>query len=65
MLVLSRKKGERLMVGDDIVFMVVEIRGAQVRIGIEAPRELAIDREEVRVAKLTGQPVNSGRKGQA
>ncbi len=57
MLVLSRKVGQKLMVGDNVVVTVVEIRGAKVRIGIDAPDEVDIDREEVRVAKLTGQPV--------
>ncbi len=57
MLVLSRKVGQKLMVGDNVVVTVVEIRGAKVRIGIDVPDEVDIDREEVRVAKLTGQPV--------
>ena len=57
MLVLMREVGERLMVGDNIVITVLELRGDKVRIGIEAPKEVEVDREEVRVAKLTGQPV--------
>lgn len=51
------------MVNDNVVITVVEIRGDKVRIGIEAPSEVEIDREEVRVAKLSGQPQR--RKGQA
>jgi len=52
MLVLSRKKNERIMIGDDIILMVVEIRGDKIKIGIEAPASVAVDREEVREAKL-------------
>jgi carbon storage regulator len=48
MLVLQRKLGERIMIGDDIVVEVVEFRGETVRLGIEAPKEVRVDREEVR-----------------
>ena len=54
MLVLSRKKNERIMIGDDIILMVVEIRGDKIKIGIEAPASVAVDREEVREAKNKG-----------
>ncbi len=47
MLVLSRKPQERLIVNDDIVITVVEIKGDRVRIGIEAPKDVAIHRSEV------------------
>lgn len=47
MLILSRKPGERLLIGDGIVITVCDIRGAAVRIGIEAPREIEIVREEL------------------
>lgn len=47
MLVLSRKKGERIHIGDDIFITLIEIRGDKARIGIEAPDNLAIHREEV------------------
>jgi carbon storage regulator len=50
MLVLSRKKNESIVVNDTIVITVVEIRGDKVRLGIEAPREVAIHRSEVRDA---------------
>jgi carbon storage regulator len=50
MLVLSRKKNESIIVDDNIVITVVEIRGDKVRLGIEAPREVAIHRSEVRDA---------------
>jgi carbon storage regulator len=47
MLVLSRKKDESILIGDNIKIMVLEIRGDKVRIGIEAPRETAVHRQEV------------------
>lgn len=47
MLVLSRKKDERIIIGDVISVMVIEIRGDKVRLGIEAPKEVTVHREEV------------------
>ncbi|WP_370977770.1 carbon storage regulator CsrA [Agaribacterium sp. ZY112] len=47
MLVLTRKKGEVLMVGDDVVITFLETRGNQVKVGIEAPRDVAIHRKEI------------------
>ncbi|GAB4368038.1 MAG: carbon storage regulator CsrA [Acidobacteriota bacterium] len=47
MLVLSRKPGQALLVGGEIVVKVVEIRGQQVRIGIDAPDSVAIVRQEL------------------
>jgi carbon storage regulator len=50
MLVLSRKKNERIVIGDNIVITVVEVRGDRVRLGIEAPQEVSIHRSEVHAA---------------
>ena len=47
MLILTRKVNESLKVGDDVTIMVLGIKGGQVRIGISAPREVAVHREEV------------------
>ena len=47
MLVLSRKLDEQIVIGDDIVITVVEIRGGKVRLGFEAPDEVSIHRQEV------------------
>lgn len=47
MLVLSRYVNERIKIGDDITILVVEIYGNKVRLGIEAPKSLAVHREEV------------------
>ena len=47
MLVLSRKKDEKIVIGDNISIMVVEIRGDKVRLGIDAPRDVSVHRREV------------------
>ena len=47
MLVLSRKAEESMYIGDDIKITVLDIRGGQVRIGITAPRDIRVHREEV------------------
>jgi carbon storage regulator len=50
MLVLSRKKNESIMIGDIVKIVVVEIRGDKVRLGIEAPKEVSVHRQEVWLA---------------
>lgn len=50
MLIITRRQGEKVMLGDDVVIQVMEISGGSVRIGIEAPRELPVYREELWVA---------------
>lgn len=50
MLVLTRRVGERILVGDDIVVTVLDSRGDGVRIGIDAPRSIRVQREEVVLA---------------
>lgn len=47
MLVLSRRVGERLVIGDDIVITVIDVRSDGVRIGIDAPRHVRVNRAEV------------------
>ncbi|MEC1377395.1 carbon storage regulator CsrA [Heyndrickxia oleronia] len=47
MLVLSRKKGESIQIGEDIEIQVVSIQGDQIKIGITAPRSIEIHRKEV------------------
>lgn len=56
MLVLSRKKNESIVINDDIVIVVVEIRGDKVRLGVEAPREVSVHRNEVYEAIKRHQP---------
>lgn len=55
MLVLSRKKNESIVIDDNIVITVVEIRGDKVRLGIQAPREVPVHRSEVHAAIQTEQ----------
>ena len=50
MLVLSRKVGEKILIGDKISVTIVRISGGGVRLGIEAPPELAVIREELKAA---------------
>ena len=47
MLILSRKETQNIMIGDGIVIQVVAVSGGQVRIGIDAPRDIAVHREEI------------------
>ena len=57
MLVLSRKLGERIVIGDRIVVTVVKLDNGQVRLGIEAPREIAVFREEIAPRLPLVQPI--------
>jgi carbon storage regulator len=47
MLILSRKTNEKIMIGDDISISIIEIRGDQVRIGVDAPKSVKVFRQEV------------------
>ncbi len=47
MLVLSRKKNESITIGDGIIITIVEVKGDKVRLGIEAPREVSVHRQEI------------------
>jgi carbon storage regulator len=47
MLVLTRRAGESVMIGDDVIITVLEARGDVIRLGIQAPRDVQVHREEV------------------
>ena len=47
MLVLTRRSGESVMIGDDVVITVLEVRGDVIRLGIRAPRDIQVHREEI------------------
>ena len=51
-LILSRKIGEKIIIGDDVEVVVMDIVGDNVKIGVAAPADVSIDREEVRQRKL-------------
>lgn len=56
MLVLSRRIGESIRISDTIEVMVVDIRGDKCRLGVSAPREVPVDRQEIFEAKLAERP---------
>jgi len=58
MLVITRKLGERIAIGDDISITLVEIKGTQVRLGIEAPNNISIHRQEI-YDRITEENLNS------
>ena len=47
MLILTRKSGEKITIGDDVVVSVLEIKGTQIKLGIDAPRGIAVHRGEI------------------
>ncbi|EPU4842603.1 carbon storage regulator CsrA [Pseudomonas aeruginosa] len=60
MLILTRRVGETLMVGDDVTVTVLGVKGNQARIGVNAPKEVAVHREEIyqRIQKEKDQEPN-------
>lgn len=56
MLILSRKRGESIVINGNITITVVEIVYGKVRLGIDAPREITVDRQEIHERKQAGRP---------
>ena len=50
MLVLTRRKNQSIVIGDDIIVTVLDVKGDQIRLGITAPRDVQVNREELLVA---------------
>jgi carbon storage regulator len=61
MLILTRRVGETLMIGDEVTVTVLGVKGNQVRIGVNAPRDVAVHREEIyeRIKQEQGETGNS------
>jgi carbon storage regulator len=66
-LILTRRKGEVLRIGDDVTIMVIGVNGGQVRLGITAPRNVPVHREEIyervkaeKLAQVSGGNNNTG-----
>lgn len=55
MLILSRNIGQRIRIGKDVVVSVLDIKGSNVRLGIDAPKDMIVDREEIHKRRIAGQ----------
>ena len=60
MLILTRKVGESVLIGDDISITVLSVRGNQVKLGVQAPKEVSVHREEIyqRIKHTQDEPAN-------
>lgn len=60
MLVLTRRLEEKIRIGDDVVITLLGVRGNQYKIGIDAPKHISVDREEIYQAKKAGKIAGVG-----
>jgi carbon storage regulator len=58
MLVLMRKVGEQIIIGDDVRIAVVTVQGDRVRLGITAPKDTRVDRREIHERRKSGEPAD-------
>ncbi|ORU94007.1 MAG: carbon storage regulator [Cycloclasticus sp. symbiont of Bathymodiolus heckerae] len=61
MLILTRKVGESLVIGDDVSIIVLGVKGNQVRIGVDAPKSVSVHREEI-YKKIQDEKENGGNR---
>ncbi len=61
MLILTRKVGESVLIGDDISITVLSVRGNQVKLGVQAPKEVSVHREEIyqRIKQMKDEQLDS------
>ena len=61
MLILTRKVGESVLIGDDISITVLSVRGKQVKLGVQAPKEVSVHREEIyqRIKQMKDEQLDS------
>lgn len=64
MLIVTRRVGETVMIGDDITVTVLGVKGNQARVGVNAPKEVAVHREEIyeKIKRQQGQPQSKSDK---
>ena len=61
MLILTRKVGESVLIGNDISITILSVRGTQVKLGVEAPKEVSVHREEIyqRIKQMKDEQLDS------
>ena len=63
MLILTRRTGEKLIIGENVTVTVLSVKGNQIRIGIEAPRDISVNREEIYQRIMNEKKAMSGAGG--